>query len=686
MVVLTMTAILSPALRAAAGEVDLNSLLNEMVNRDALAQWPVPGYTLKEASSHDRSKTDPSNLKTWHNNHDSENFIRTETNEGRKEWVIMKDQGPGAITRFWTPLLKANKAQIIRFYFDGATTPSLSVNFFDLISGKAFVPPPLAFESWNQKDVRDQATPTPDLLKNADQGIGADFYLPITFAKSCKITLDSLPFYYVINYRMYDPATVVKTFSMDGFTATKATLDRVATTLLNDAAPVGTTAIPNQEATLGPNATMTFALPKGPSAVCQLNVQINPKDAPQVLRSTILQATFDGNAAIWCPLGEFFGAGARLNPIRDWDRTVKADGSLVARWVMPYQRTASISLQNLGSTPVKVSLSALSKPWKWDDRSMIFHANWHSQHDIRTRPRSDWSYVEVHGRGVYVGDTLTVYSPVKAWYGEGDERIYLDGEKVSSMIGTGTEDYYGYAWGMPDYFNSPFLSTPQRDHSRNDWRGYTTDSKLRLLDAIPFRTELKHDMEIWDWAETEVDYAAGLFWYAFPGATHNRTPQPDEARLAVKAVPGNPPDVKIPGAIECESLPKTSSPGVTFDIKGTEEIQASLSGNKELFVGVTKPGDFVELEIPVPDGQPHKVTLYVTERFNYGIMHFTINSQPAGKDFDSYNNEARDSGPIELGTFTPKDGKMYLRVTSVGANPASAGNYFGLDCVVLGVP
>ena len=139
---------------------------------------------------------------------------------------------------------------------------------------------------------------------------------------------------------------------------------------------------------------------------------------------------------------------------------------------------------------------------------MHFHATWRHQYPIETRQAAgtmDWNYLEATGQGVYVGDTLTVFSPSPAWYGEGDERVYIDGERMPSHMGTGTEDYYGYAWGMARHFDSPFISMPQRDgRSREDWRGYTTTSRLRLLDGIPWQRSLKFDMEIWDWAATKL--------------------------------------------------------------------------------------------------------------------------------------------------------------------------------------
>ncbi len=146
----------TPAHSAEAPPVTLISLLHEMTDRTALARWPFPAYTCKQATSYDRRKTNPDNPATWHTNNDHEQFIRTEENEGRKEWVIMDDVGPGAIVRFWTPLAANKNKQIIRFYFDGSKTPAITANFNDLLSGRGFVHPPLAFVAWNDADLHNQ--------------------------------------------------------------------------------------------------------------------------------------------------------------------------------------------------------------------------------------------------------------------------------------------------------------------------------------------------------------------------------------------------------------------------------------------------------------------------------------------------------------------------------------------------
>lgn len=506
-----------------ANVVTFESLLREMADRDAIARFPVPFYTCKQASSYDRSQTDPKDEKTWFANFDQMQSIRVANPQRRVEWVIMDDRGPGCVVHIWAPLKKGLEKQIVRFYFDNSPKPSIEVNFYELLRGRLFARPPFAFKASDDKD---------------DVGLGGDLYLPIPYAKRCVVTLDSLPFYHIINYRSYAPGTQVKTFAMADLEAADATLKATAKAL-DDLGNVAAGTPVAKDGAIEPQQELSIDLPAGENAVRTLEVTIDPKDAPQAVRSLVLTADFDGQAAIWCPLGEFFGCGTRLNPVKDWNRTVEASGKLTARWVMPYRTKGRVAVKNLGAKTVAVRLNATTSPWKWDDRSMHFRANWRGQTAMKTRPMFDWNYIDISGRGVYAGDTLTVFTPTARWYGEGDERIYIDGESFPSHAGTGTEDYYGYAWGMARRFDSPFLSMPKRDsEGRQDWRGYTTTSRVRLLDGIPHQKSLKFDMEVWAWdGKIEMDYAVGVFWYAMPGATSNREPAPAEAAKPLRPWP-----------------------------------------------------------------------------------------------------------------------------------------------------
>ncbi len=674
--VLTATSLL----QAAPAPVTLESLLEEMTNHAVRARWSDPAYRAIEATSHDRSKSNPA-ADSWHSNKDYEQFIRVEKNSGRQEWVIMEHEGPGAVTRIWLPLEPSRDKQFIRFYFDGSTTPTIEVNFNDFLSGRAFARAPFAFVAWDETDLRKQLETTPNPIR----GVGGDLYLPIPFASSCKVTLDQVPFYYHVQYRAYEPGTIVQTFTMAEFQAAKPILEQTARRLAD--VPTLAASGSGKSATLAPGDALPLDLPNGAAALDGLQVVIDPKDAPEAMRKLVLTASFDEEACVWCPIGDFFGSGPRLRPVGDAFRAVSADGTLTANWVMPFERSARLALRNVGDKPLAVKLAATTTSWSWDDRSLHFHATWHSQRDVSTRPMSDWNFIQISGRGVFVGDTLSVYSPSPAWYGEGDERIYVDGEAFPSHLGTGTEDYYGYAWGMADFFSSPFVSMPRRDiANRNDWRGYTSTSRLRLIDDIPFTKSIRHDMEIWHWADTRVDYAAATFWYARPDAKSNREPQPDEATAALRPPPPDP-HATLPGAIECETLAVADhSAGLRFEKQDVTFVTSRhWSGGEQLFVRAERNGDFLTLKIPVPDAHPRKLILHATRSYDYGVLRFSVNGKPAGKEFDGYAADAAPSGPIELGTFEPTDGALMLRVEVEGANPASkgTGRLFGLDCVVL---
>ena len=366
---------------------------------------------------------------------------------------------------------------------------------------------------------------------------------------------------------------------------------------------------------------------------------------------------------------------------------------MTCRWVMPYRQSGGLVLQNLGKTAVTVKVNVRIGSWSWDDRSMHFHSNWRQQYPLATRPMSDWNYLTATGRGVYVGDELCVMNPVTGWWGEGDEKVWVDGESFPSHFGTGSEDYYCYSWSDTRLFQTPFANQVRCDGPGN--KGQTVVTRTRSLDAIPFTRSLKFDMEVWHWADCKVAYAATTYWYALPGATSNRGPEPAEA---ARALPEPPPPYRIAGAIECEKLPIVAkSKDTPTESQSGALTEGEWSDGAQLWVRGNKPGDFIELRIPAKvsaaadsssSAGAKKLTLYATKSWDYGILRFSINGQIAGKDYDSYNPQPIPSGPIDLGVFEPKDGAYLLRVEVVGANPASKNSqsFFGLDAITLTAP
>lgn len=641
--------------------VSYETLLAEMVERDAIARVPDPYYTCHQASSYDRASTAVEQQNTWFANKDANQFIRTEENGGRKEWVLMDAAGPGAIVRFWSA--NPRDEVIVRFYLDGSTTPALTVPMTDLLGGTWRVGLPLS----------------------AIRSKGWNLYLPIPYARHCKVTTDKDNFYYQINYRTYEPGTAVRTFSMAEFDRAEPALRGVIQKLnaAGQAVALGEKPESQKEGRIAPNEGVSVPLPAGPAVVGSLMVALRAADLEEAYRRTVISITFDGEETVWCPVGDFFGSGLGVNPFSGWWQTVDKEGLMTCRWPMPYQGGGEIRLYNHGVQPVDYVINAQVRDWRWDARSMHFHATWRQEHPVSTEKKHDWNFVRIEGTGVYVGDSMALMNPTTVWWGEGDEKISVDGESFPSHFGTGTEDYYGYAWGDWHRFEAPFHAQPRIDGPAV--LGHTTLWRTRTLDAIPFHSSLNFDMEIWHWRKVEMAVAATTWYYARPGATNNRVA--DRQPESLRVVPLTP-VYAIPGALEAETMEIVSRPeGADWKQEGNW-WNVTWSGDAQLWVGCTRVGDKVELRAPTTYRGPQQLTLYATRYPDYGIIQVSVDGKELGEKIDLCNiaeKAVKPTGPIVLGVFEPGAAPPVFRFEVVGSNPSATkpGTYVGIDCLVV---
>ena len=492
--------------RTAAQTVSLSSLLDEMTDRAALAKFPEPAFTLKQFSSYDRASKSPT--EGWFANRDWSHYLREEENNGRKEWVLFDAQGPGVIVRWW--LFNTPVAGSIRVYLDGESEPRFSGPITEMVGGNLLAEAPFSQEL----------------------AMGYDLYLPIPYAKHCKITVDEPTmetlFYYNLNYRTYPAGTKIETLTPEILKAAETKLAETGKKLVvakNETFPQEWRRHETYSFNFSPKGSQGIEFPKNQSgAIRKISVKVEADDLPQALRSTLIEIKFDGKRTVFCPIGDFFGSGVGVNPYRSWFTTVDQDGTMTAYWVMPYSSDAEISFHALGDQEAKVTLYPLVvSPWSWDERSMYFNATWHQTRNIPTRPVIDWNYISLQGKGVYVGDVLSLVNYHSRWWGEGDEKIFVDGETFPSHFGTGTEDYYGYAWSSNQFFEHPFIGQPRcegPDHQpmEGDLQCYgnTTNYRFRSLDGIPFHRDFRFDMEILHHTNTTVDYSVATMWYGRP--------------------------------------------------------------------------------------------------------------------------------------------------------------------------
>lgn len=645
-------------------QITVKSLLDEMTDLARLAKRPSPYFKTSQASSYDRASKKPGNPE-WFANGDAGQYIREETNDGREERVMADLRGPGAVVRIWS----ANPGGTIRFYFDGEAQPRLTAKTSELLQGK-FAPFGEPF-SYNSSS-------------------GTNLYFPFPYAQSLKVTVDksdndaARSMYYQVGYRSYESSASVKTY--DPSDIDQAQMDAVSARLADPLSVVPR----DLEATrprvvLAPSGRGTIDLGNGkPGAIYELSMRVvrptfvtkdaawsDPKQAHNVLRSILLTMSFDGEPCVSAPLGDFFGSAVGINPFVSMPFTVQANGHMSCRWVMPYRKRAAISLENIGSQQVEVSCYIKTGPFAFDQNTYTFRAQFTADRG-KTRPMRDMTFLNARGEGCFIGSNLSVTNPIPQWWGEGDEKVYVDGEAFPSTFGTGTEDYYGYAWCNPTPFARPYHAQPRADGPGNF--GHTSVNRWHVFDPIHFESSLRFDMEMWHWGETVASYERVAYWYAKPNSTG---PAPIDAAQLAPVELSEPKGIE--GATEGEKLKCRATGGQPQIQEGFWECSAA----KQLWWIDAQVGDKLTIQVPVEAAGRYKVMGHFCTAHDYGKHRITFNGKPLG-EFD-FCNASIAWRKIELGEFDLPKGTVVMEVEAVGSSETTEvkRRMFGLDYLML---
>ena len=634
-----------------AAPVTTAVLLDDMTGLAGMAEFPDPPYTCKQFSSYDRASKSPA--ENWFANNDCGNYLRIEDRSGRKEYVMMDAAGPGAVVRIWS----ANPAGTLRIYLDGADAPALETPMSDLLGGKfAGLPRPLSGEyskGWN-------------------------LYFPIPYAKHCKITSDAGNFYYHLNYRTYPAGTAVESFKLGQLKTLAGRIDQLAAALAKPQGddPHADAQSQAWELQLQPGEAVRRRI-GGPKAITHVMMSLTGGEREAALRGVLLKVTFDGNLAVVAPLGDFFGSAPGINAFATLPLGMTAEGQMRSDWFMPFRESAEIELINTGKDAVLLNGEVSLADYQWKSTSMYFHAKWRAQFDVPSRPMQDWNYLTATGKGVFAGASFAIDNPVKGWWGEGDEKIYVDGETFPSHFGTGTEDYYGYAWCWPGLFTHAYHSQSRCDGPGN--YGRTSVNRFHIIDRIPFTRDFKFDMELWHSDSLcKVNMAVVAYWYAQAAASDGFA-VPTASELVVRPMNAY---VRphVAGAIEGESLK-------ILHVTGTADAQDwdGASGGRHLWwhAGM-KPGDSLTLALPAPKAGKYQLRGRFLYAPDYGIHQFAVNGHKAGEPIDFYRDKVEPAAEIDFGVFELVAGDNTFSATITGANAKAIKTYMlGLDYLRL---
>lgn len=250
--------------------------------------------------------------------------------------------------------------------------------------------------------------------------------------------------------------------------------------------------------------------------------------SPQMVRGLRIDMYWDGASepAVSAPIGDFFSQG--LGTMVRFQSALFSDPegrSFNCYIPMPFRKGMKIIVTNesgkdLGSLFYDVDYTVGDRLPK---DVLYFHAYYHRENP--TTLRQDYEILpRIEGRGRFLGCNIGVIANqqlyYKSWWGEGEVKMYLDGDtQHPTLAGTGTEDYIGTGWGegqFADLYQGCILA----DNDRFRYAFY----RLHLPDPVYFHKDARVTIQqIGYWGQGY--HPAGL----------------DTTRPLYKAGPGNQP-------------------------------------------------------------------------------------------------------------------------------------------------
>jgi hypothetical protein len=285
-------------------------------------------------------------------------------------------------------------------------------------------------------------------------------------------------------------------------------------------------------------------------------------DDAAFLRKVVLRAFWDGEdePSIEVPIGDFFGLGhARTHNF--WSLPLQMspeDGrAFNCFFPMPFALGARITASNEcsdhevilyyyvdyeGYAALPEGLGRFHAQWRRvnpcagiDPTNLTFDEYAHGGKNLTGA--ANYVILDAEGHGHYVGCTLSVHNLRQTeeynWYGEGDDMIFVDGERFPpSLHGTGTEDYFNTAWCPTQEYSSPYHGVILPGGP--NWSGQIGVYRFHIEDPVCFRESIRVTIEHGHNNNRSDDYASTAYWYQTE--PHKPFPAllPVEERLPVK--------------------------------------------------------------------------------------------------------------------------------------------------------
>jgi hypothetical protein len=429
-----------------------------------------------------------------------------------------------------------------------------------------------------------------------------------------------------------------------------------------------------------PGETLTLAEIKGPAVIHHIWVTINAE--PFYGKKIVLRMYWDGekDPSVEAPISDFFGVGHGLN--RNYASLpfvcTSQGRARNCFWQMPFRKSAKIEVINEGSRTVGSFYYYIDyrEVEELPAETRYFHAQYRQEFPPtaakfeRGQPlqnldgTNNYLFLDAEGAGHYVGVSYSILNRASGWWGEGDDFIWVDGEKFQSFNGTGSEDYFCDAWGMRES-QSLFYGCPLQE-SGYDPGDKATVYRFHITDPIPFTKSIKVSIEHGH-ANNRSDYLSSVaYWYQTEPHKNFTSMPPVEDRL--------------PFAVEIDrNVLKFSDFQI---IESSEGIVSSVdtllyydqTGKKLGALGIrfNNKGDKVAVEVPVPATEKYRVKVLLTRGQDHAMVSLGFDGQEKIK-LDGYSDIDHQIMEVDLGNIILEEGKQRFILTCDGKNSASKG-------------
>lgn len=238
--------------------------------------------------------------------------------------------------------------------------------------------------------------------------------------------------------------------------------------------------------------TVTLLEIEGAGIINRMWMTISDR-SPEMLRSLRLDMYWDGagKPAVSVPFGDFFGIGLGKKTAFETDLFSDPEGRSFNCFIpMPFREGARITLTNESDKELVALFYDINylKLEKHKEDVLYFHAFWNREQ--KTRLKEDYEILPVvKGSGRFLGVNIGIVTDEvyeQSWWGEGEVKMYLDGDqKFPTIVGTGTEDYIGTAYGQ-GVFNNRYQGCLIADNDKGEYAFY----RYHVPDPVYFDEDL----------------------------------------------------------------------------------------------------------------------------------------------------------------------------------------------------